>query len=233
VSGAAKYRAIRDILLDRIASGAWPPGTPIPHEAALAEEFGVTRPTVSRALSALVEGGLVERRRRAGSRVADRPPAQSILRIPLVREEIERAGARYGYRLIERALAPPPEAIAALFGSASRAALHLRCLHLADGEGHQIEDRWINLAALPEAGEEDFAVTSANEWLVARVPFSRAEHVMSAASAGREEARLLGLAPGAPLFLIERTTWRGEEALTRVRLAHPGGRFRIVARSFL
>ena len=43
----AKHREIKEIRLDRITSGAWPPGTAISHEARLAEEFDVTRPAVS------------------------------------------------------------------------------------------------------------------------------------------------------------------------------------------
>ena len=38
----AKHREIKEIRLDRITSGAWPPGTAISPEARLAKEFGVT-----------------------------------------------------------------------------------------------------------------------------------------------------------------------------------------------
>ncbi|MFN3615493.1 MAG: GntR family transcriptional regulator, partial [Rubrimonas sp.] len=85
---APKYKQIEQALLARIAAGEFAPGDPIPHEAQLAEAYGVTRPTVSRALSALVEQGLIERRRRAGSRVATRGRVGARMSIPLVREAI-------------------------------------------------------------------------------------------------------------------------------------------------
>ena len=226
-----KYQDIQAELLERITSGDWRPGAAIPHEAALAEEFGVTRPTIGRAMRGLVDGGLVERKRRAGSRVAIRGAAEAVLRIPVVRDEIEGRGGRYGYLLLERRIAAPPAAVRAALGlGAGSRALQVRCLHLEDGRPFQIEDRWINLGVLPEAAEEDFGAGSANEWLVRRVPYTRAEHVLRAAAAAPAEADPLQIAPGGPVFVIERTTWVGDDAITHVRLVHPAERFRIVTR---
>lgn len=231
MSREPKYASIARALRTRIESGVWQPGEAIPHERALASEFGVTRPTISRALRGLVEAGLVERRRRAGSRVAERRGRAALLRIPVVRDEIEAAGGRYGYVLLERCVVPPPPATRALFNLPGEAcALHVTSLHLADGRPHQLEDRWINLSALPQAAEHDFSDESPNEWLVRTVPWSRAEHIFRAAAAQRAEADALGLGPCAPVFVIERRTWRGDEALTSVRLLHPAGSFAIVSR---
>jgi GntR family histidine utilization transcriptional repressor len=226
-----KYQEIQQALLGRITSGDWPPGAPIPHEAALAEEFGVTRPTIGRALRGLVEGGLIERRRRAGSRVAIRQGDEAVLRIPVVRDEIEARGGRYAYLLLGRRIAvPPPPVRAALALPAGARALQLRCLHFEDGRPFQLEDRWINLRVLPEATEQDFAAGSANEWLVRQVPYTQAEHVLRAAAAAPAEAEALQLDPGSPVFVVERTTWVGADAITHVRLLHPGDAFRITAR---
>jgi GntR family histidine utilization transcriptional repressor len=227
----AKYREIQAALLERITRGDWPPGSAIPHEAALAQEFGVTRPTIGRALRELVDGGLVERKRRAGSRVAIRQAAEAVMRIPVVRDEIEGRGGRYGYLLLERRVAVPPAAVRAALGLGPAArALQVRCLHLEDGHPFQLEDRWINLAVLPEAAEQAFAAGSANEWLVRQVPYTRTEHVLRAAAADASEAEALQVEPGSPVFVIERTTWVGDDAITRVRLVHPGASFRIVTR---
>ena len=111
---------------------------------------------------------------------------------------------------------------------ARRAAL--RCLHFEDGRPFQLEDRWINLALLPEAAEQDFAAGSANEWLVRQVPYTQAEHVLRAAAATAPEAEALQIAAGSPVFVIERTTRIGEDAITHVRLLHPADAFRIVPR---
>ena len=61
----------------RIRSGSWAPGYRLPSEADLCDHFGTARMTVSRALRSLTEDGLVIRKRRAGSFVAqpDAPAA--------------------------------------------------------------------------------------------------------------------------------------------------------------
>jgi len=221
-----KHRVIHAELLDRITSGAWPPGAAIPHEEELAREFAVTRPTIARAMADLVNEGLIERRRRAGSRVVERRPVEAVLRIPRVRAEIEASGRAYGYRLLRRALSdhssPPPEDFRG-------AGLRLLCLHAADGRPFQLEDRWIDLASVPEAAGRDFAAEGPNEWLLDRVRFSRAAQELTAEAASAEEAELLGVAPGSPVFVVTRATWNGPAPVTRVRLVHPGAGFRLVA----
>ncbi|TPE53036.1 GntR family transcriptional regulator [Amaricoccus solimangrovi] len=224
-----KHRAIHAELLGRILSGAWPPGAAIPHEAELAREFAVTRPTIARALADLVGDGLIERRRRAGSRVAERRPAEAVLRIPLIREEIEAEGRAYGYRLLSRErVETPPAAIGAVVGPDP--ALRLLCLHSADGAPYQFEDRWINLATAPAAETADFERVSPNEWLVEAMPFSRAEQALTAEAASPAEADRLAIGEGAPVFVITRSTWLDEAPVTRARLVHPGARFRLIAR---
>lgn len=73
----SKTRQVYLVLRDRISNGDWVPGTMIPGETTLAAEHGVSRVTVRRAMATLQDEGLVERRRGAGTYVADkgeRPP---------------------------------------------------------------------------------------------------------------------------------------------------------------
>jgi GntR family histidine utilization transcriptional repressor len=217
-----KHRVIHAELLDRITSGVWPPGAAIPHEEELAREFSVTRPTVARAMADLVNEGLIERRRRAGSRVVERRPVETVLRIPKVRAEIEAGGRTYGYRLLDREVVP-----AASPGDAR--SLRLRCLHTADGWPFQLEDRAIELATVPAAEREGFATEGPNEWLIDQVPFTRAEQELTAEAATSEEARLLDIPEASPVFVITRRTWSGASPVTRVRLVHPGAGFRLLA----
>ena len=67
---AAKHRQVFEIMRSRIESGDYQPGDRIPSEAVLIEEFGVSRPTVARALQDLERRGLVKRRRGAGTYVS-------------------------------------------------------------------------------------------------------------------------------------------------------------------
>jgi len=220
------FRDIKSALLHRIVRGDWAPGALLPGEVDIAQEFGCARATVNRAMRELAEDGIVERKRKAGTRVRPSPLRAARFEIPLVRREIEAQGGAYGYALLARDVVAAEGTLAARLGLAvGDAALHLTCLHCSDGAPYQHEDRWINLAALPQAQEVDFSVRGPNEWLVETVPYSEAEISFSATPADGELSRHLRCAPGTALFRIDRTTWWQGRALTRVALVfRPGHR---------
>jgi GntR family histidine utilization transcriptional repressor len=99
---------------------------------------------------------------------------------------------------------------------------HLTCLHSADGLPFICEDRWLNPAAL-DGQQPDFAAQSANEWLVANMPYNAGDIAFSAAGAGADDAAAFGIDPGTPLFMVERATWTADTAITFVRLAYAPG----------
>ena len=223
------WESIRAEVLTRIRCRDWPPGALIPNEAALALEFGVARATVNRALSELARAGVLERRRKAGTRVAALPVRKATLDIPVIRAEVERAGRKHAHRLMmceERAV--PASVAARLALPPEQKMLFLQTLHLADGRPHVLETRWLNPEVLPRP-MPDFASLSVNEWLVGNVPFSTGDISFAAEAASAEEAAALDCPVGAALFVTERTTFSGEAAITLVRLAHaPGYRMQTV-----
>ncbi|MCX7301060.1 MAG: GntR family transcriptional regulator [Rhodobacterales bacterium] len=208
--------------LRRIHARAWPPGSTIPHEADLAKEFGVARATVNRALQALADAGWLDRRRKAGTRVALHPVRKATFSIPILRAEIEGADSVYGYRLLGRTLEEAPAPIAARLGVAG-ALLHVTALHLADGRPYAHEDRWVNVAAVPGIMAVDLAVASANEWLVTHAPFVRGDYAIGAAAADDAMAGVMGAAIGAALVTVERTTWDDTAGITAVRITFREG----------
>jgi GntR family histidine utilization transcriptional repressor len=218
------FRDVKAEILTRITGRVWGPGTLLPGEVELAAEFGVARATVNRAMRELTEEGLLERRRKAGTRVRPSPLRAARFEIPLVRAEIEATGAAYGYRRLSRSVGAAPGWLAARLapGPGGRV-LHVTCLHLANGRPYQHEDRWINLAALPEAEAEVFAESGPNEWLIRAVPFSEVEISFLAAAAGGEAAAALEMNEGEPVFAVERTTWWQGRAITHVRLSFARG----------
>lgn len=97
MTAANSWQAVRAEVLRRIRSREWQPGQPIPHEADLARELGCARATVNRALREIADSGLIERRRRAGSRVALHPVRKATLDIPVIRVEVESRGEAYAF----------------------------------------------------------------------------------------------------------------------------------------
>lgn len=229
-----KKRPLHEIILrdieSRILSGDWPPGQALPFETELAETYGCSRMTVSKALNQLVQAGLIERRRRAGSRVAQ-PRAQSaVLAIPEIEHEVQSMGMAYGYVLLSRARRKTRKADMCCFAASPRmTVLELDCLHLAGGLPFCLENRLINLAKAPLAASEDFESIAPGPWLLQQVPWSNAQHKIRAAAADARTALLLRIEEGAPCLVIERETSSGGSCITSVRLTYPGVRHELTA----
>ncbi|MCR9255545.1 MAG: GntR family transcriptional regulator [Alphaproteobacteria bacterium] len=224
MSAQRSYRDIQEEVLRRIGSREWGPGDLIPSEIALAEEFNCARATINRALRELAEKGHLDRKRRAGTRVALTPVRQAIFDIPITRIEVEESGRAYRHLLLRRALETAPAPVYAALGlDADRPLLHVTAVHLADRQPFLYEDRWINTDAVPGVADADFSSLSANEWLVRNALISRGDLSFSAEAATPADADALGTTAGKPLFVIHRTTWIGATPVTAVRLAHAPG----------
>lgn len=217
------WEEIRAEVLRRIRERIWPPGVLIPGEETLAEEFGVARATVNRALRDLAEAGVIERKKRAGTRVAELPVRRARLEIPVIRLDVLGKGLTYGFRLLADRTLPIPVPVAARMGLPEGTLLrYLETLHLSGGRPYVLETRWLNPAVLPDPAP-DFAVTSANEWLVTHVSLVSGDIAFTAEPASPREAEVLGVAPGTALLVAERTTHGTAGPVTLARLAHAPG----------
>lgn len=214
------HERIRTDIRERILSGALAPGARLPSEAELMAQYGCARMTVNKALSTLRDGGLLVRRRRAGTFVADRGTESMVMDIPDFAADLALSDRVYGYRLIARKIREGPD------GSM----LHLEGLHLSDGRPFAHEDRHINVAAVPEAGDVDFTETPPGTWLLRHIPWSEAEHRIGATGAIGDVAAYLGVAEGAACLTLERQTWRGGESITKVRQTFLAGTYELVGR---
>lgn len=222
------WEDVREEVLRRIRARDWPPGEVIPGEEALAAEFGVARATVNRALRELAEAGLLERRRKAGTRVALLPVRKATLDISIIRQEVEARGEGYAHRVLAQRMEGISLAAAVRMGvPAGASMLFLETLHLAGGRPFAHEVRWLNPDVLPGRVVPDFGAVSANEWLVQNVAYATGDIAFSAEAATAAEAAALGIAAGDPVFVTERVTWTAEAPITFVRLLHgPGYRLR-------
>lgn len=218
------WQAVRDEVLRRVQTHVWPPGDLLPTEAELAAEFGCARTTVNRALRALAETGLLDRRRKAGTRVSLNPGRRATLEIPIIRQDVVARGQRYTHSLLSMERRRPPADIRArmqLQGTGGQ--LHVKTLHMANGQAYAYEDRWVSPQAVPNVTKVDFDEISINEWLVKNVIFTRGDVSFSAKNATADEAEVFGADVGTALFVLERTTWRDDTAITTVRFCFAPG----------
>jgi GntR family histidine utilization transcriptional repressor len=213
---------IRQDIETRIMSGAWVPGHRIPPEHELMADYGCSRMTVSKALSALAERGLVDRRKRAGSFVSTPTAHRAMLEIPDIAAEIEALGKRPTVEILTRVERAATEDDRDRLAINTGMVLAIDVLHRADGRPFSIERRLINLTLAPAARDVNFAIESPGRWLLGHVPWTDARHRISAVAATAAQADLLALETGAPCLAIERWTWRTAERITFVRQLHPG-----------
>ncbi|MFC3615001.1 GntR family transcriptional regulator [Lutimaribacter marinistellae] len=225
------WREIRDRIHDQILSGHYAPGDKLPRDADLAKEMACARSTVQRAMQDLSDAGIIERRRKGGTRVRPDPVTRAVLDIPITRREVEAKGAQYGYQRISQATAVPPRPVLARLGLAEpRKMLRVEALHLSDGQPYMFEDRWICLETAPEIRSVDLSRNSANEWLVLNKPYSRFEVRLYAETADPRMADHLDTRPGAALFVLERTTWIEDAPITHVKAVTAPG-YQMITRS--
>jgi GntR family histidine utilization transcriptional repressor len=218
------WRSIHQELLRRINEREWVPGSLVPNEADLAAEFDCARTTVNRAMRELAAAGLIDRKRRAGTRVALHPVSRVVLDIPIIRLEVEQRNAAWRHGLLEQDVRPAPARITSRLGlERDTPMLHITSVHFADNHPFLHEDRWINLMAVPGVETVDFAGVSANEWLVRNTPYTSGDIAFSAMNADADLAELLEAPVGAALFVVDRITWDKQTPVTAVRLSYAPG----------
>ena len=223
-------RIVNDIE-GRILSGEWAPGKRIPFELELAAQYNCSRMTVNKAMTQLARSGLVERRKKSGSFVTQ-PHAQSaVLEIRDIKLEVESLGKPYRYELssrIKRKANPDDRDLLGL--GATGQVIAVIGLHYAGERVFCLEDRLINLSAVPDAGEEKFDRISAGTWLLQQVPWSAAEHKIKAVEADDDIATALDIPAGAACLVVERRTSMNGAFVTHVRLTYLGSSHELVAR---
>ncbi|MFA6153008.1 histidine utilization repressor [Mesorhizobium sp.] len=229
-AGSLHQRILSDIS-EKILSGTWAPGYRVPFEHELTEQYNCSRMTVNKALSQLAKAGLIERRRRSGSFVR-RPRSQAaVLEIHDIRIEVEALGLAYRYERVARhKRRSNAEDRSLLELDEPGPVLALECLHFAGERPFAHEQRLINLAAVPEAADEEFLDIAPGPWLIGRVPWSEAEHRIRAVGADSGMAQALDIDPGAPCLVVERRTWGAERPVTHVRFTYAAESHTLVAR---
>ena len=229
-TGATLHQQILNEIENRIVSGEWAPGFRLPFEVDLAESYGVSRMTVNKVLTQLAKAGLIERRKRSGSFVAQPQVQSAILEIHTIAAEVRSMNQAYSFTLQSRSIRKAgPLDRAAIEVSAETRLIQLRCVHFAGDMPFCTEERLINLDTVPEAEEADFSATPAGEWLIAQTPWSAAEHKISAVAADEHVSELLDVPVHTPCLVVQRRTWNGSGPVTSVRFTYPGDKHAIVA----
>jgi GntR family transcriptional regulator len=202
-----KYAQVIDELRRRIESGEYAPGSLLPSEHQLSEEFHIARPTVVRALRVLRQDGWIETQQGKGSFVRGRPALAGLEAVRPGEEALSRDESREPGDLIEAGISEPPTRVTALLGDTGDAGvLCRRRLVRQQDEPSEIATWWIP-APLAEgtdlAGAEP--VPGGVRAHLARRKGVRIDHVLEQVVARHptsQEAKLLGVTRTAPMLAL-------------------------------
>ena len=202
------YLRVQEQIKAAIAAGNLKPLEALPGERDIAEAFNVSRVTVRKAISGLVEQGLLTQRQGSGTFVAAPPQRveQPLSRLTSFTEDMRLRGLEASVRWLARTvtLASPDEAMR-LSLSPSDTVSRLRRLRLANNVPMAIEcatvpTRFLADPNLVEASLYD--VLEANGALPVR-----ALQRLRAANLSPEDAALLEVSPGAAALAIDRMSY--------------------------
>lgn len=215
------YVRLRDTLTVRIANGEWTADFPIPSEAKLAREYGVSVGTVRKGVDGLVSEGLLERRQGSGTFVKAPSFDATLFRFFQWREA---DGARQSIpssQLILRGRCSAPDEVAAALGTLDV----IRIVRLRSLSDVPVLFEDIFIPAAQFAGFEELDEASFGPLLYPLyfehfgVLVKRATDDLSFGTASEAVARRLRLEPGAPLAIIQRTAFDIEGTPVEWRIA--------------
>ncbi|CAL9459322.1 putative transcriptional regulator PhnF [Streptomyces sp. enrichment culture] len=201
-----KYVRLAQTIQRRIEDGTYPPGTRVPSENQLVQAFGMSRPTVVRALELLKRDGWLESRQGYGTIVRDRPEAVE-QKDRRGREALQRDESQTPGRLVEVTEVVVPARVASALGLPKKAKVLLRRF-LVEEEGEAVE---LVSSYFPAGLVEDTELASAEvlagsvrEHLEVRrkIRFDHVTERVSARLPEAGEAGLLGLPDGVPVLSV-------------------------------
>lgn len=203
------WHQAEQVLRSLIADGTWRDGTQIPNEELLSLMLGVSRITTRHALRNIEESGLLRREHGRGTFVRSSTVIAGVRGLTSFTQEMANLGLVVGSRVLELAEVPAtPDVATALDIAVAAPTVRLRRLRLGNKAPIGIQTVFMPVSRV--AGFVEFADPAASLYDTLRNRFAitprEAREVFRVGAVGPEEAGLLGIAPGSPVFMVERIT---------------------------
>lgn len=231
------YLQIEEELAARIESGELAPGARIEPEREIAAALGVSRMTARAALVRLAQRGLIERRQGRGTFVAAPKLRQDATHLRGFFAESVGQGVFPVSELIDRGELIATRQLATTLGlRLGEHVVKVVRLRSVNGQPVVLETSYFPAKLVPGLLDLDVGRSSLyrllDEHFDARPV--RAIQSLEPIAARPEEAALLGVTPGEPLMLVERTSWDGRgRAVEHAIDLYRGDRARFVSESRL
>jgi len=228
---------LRELLRGEIVAGRWAVDERLPSERELCEAFGLSRTTVREAIDALVNEGLLRREKARGTFVAAPKILEGLLQRPTgFTDSMAEQGIPVQSQVLHMEIGTAPYVVAQELRIASQELVVVidRLRSIFD-EPILIVTSYLPQKLFPLLIHEDLTNASLYRLLQAKygVTIAKAKRYMEAVAANEMEARLLRIPPGAPLMLIESTTYNDAEIpFEYFKARHRGDRTRFLVESY-
>jgi len=187
-----------------ITEGDLAPGDRLDNEISLAEQFGLSRPTMRRAIQELVDKGLLVRKRGVGTQVVHGQVTRPVELTSLFDDLTHHHQTPTTKVLINEVIEAPDEVGARLSIAQGSPVLHLRRLRFAHGEALAIMENYLPEDLIP-LGEADLNTRGLYQLMRSRgVNIRVAKQRIGARTGTPEECTLLGERKGSPVLTMER-----------------------------
>ncbi len=204
------YHQAARILEEAIEDGRLPRGSKLESELDLAEQLGISRPTMRAAIKQLVDKGLLIRRRGIGTVVAPKAVRRAVALTSLY-DDLKEAGREPKTRVLALEEAPCPPEVAEHLGLEPGVPVlrfdRLRVANSVDSYPIALMHNSIP-AGLLEIEKEDLERTGLYElFRESGIAPHVATQRIGACKAGAEEAELLETEPGDPVLTMNRVAY--------------------------
>ena len=227
-SSIPRYLQIKQFLLQGIESGRWKEGDAVPAEQALAQQFGVSRMTVNRAVRELTAEQVLTRIQGSGTYVAQQKYQATLIAIKSIADEVRDRGHSHSCEVLLLEEVKAAESLARQFEVPVGSRLfHSVIVHFDNGAPIQFEDRWVNPELAPRYMEQDFSVSTPNEYLMAAAPLQGVRYSVEAVSAPAEIAPLLKISEHEPCLVLKRKTLSQDQVASVATMWYPGSRYQL------
>lgn len=226
-----RYVKLTKLLLQEIASGAYPVGELLPKEAELCESFGVSRTTVREALRILSEQGVVEKLHGIGTLVKNHEPRRNFV-VSVNTADLMQYGMATELRMVGRETLVTTPFHVQLFGCQPG-----ETWHRISGVRSPVDDEQHPISYLEVYLPERFAQV-ANEPMISNLPYHRRiveryripvvgiEQEIQAIAISAEVSRHLNVPANQPgLFVVRRFLGPDNQLIQASVNTHPSDRF--------
>lgn len=201
------YFQVAQHLEQLIESGAYPAGTRLENEIVLAEQLGLSRPTMRRAIEYLVDRGLLVRKRGVGTQVVQ-PKVRRPVELSSLYDDLRAAGRAPRTEVLSFGVERPSEVASDVLGLADGSEVYaIKRLRYTGDEPLVIMRNYVPVSMVT-LDPESLRARGLYELLrSAGVTLKIATQTIGGRAAKANEARLLHEKAGAALLTMTRTTY--------------------------